>query len=109
VPIYLVERNVPGLTMAQLRVLCRSAALQCESFTAESRTVRYLRSTFAPGESRCFCLFEAPSADLIQEVNDAAQAPFSRIVIAVELPLNHSFDVSDRVTRSHSCDRQKEV
>jgi hypothetical protein len=38
-----------------------------------------------PGRSRCSCLFEASNEDLVQAVNDMAQIPYSRIVLAVEL------------------------
>jgi hypothetical protein len=31
------------------------------------------------------CLFEAPSAQVVEEVNEVARAPFTRIVEAVEL------------------------
>jgi hypothetical protein len=29
-------------------------------------------STFVPGEGRCQCLVEAPNADLIEDISDAA-------------------------------------
>ena len=51
----------------------------------QSNAVRHLRSTFTPGDSRCRCLFEASSDDLVQTANDLAQAPYRRIVLAVEL------------------------
>jgi hypothetical protein len=53
---------------------------------AEGKPVRYLRSTFTPGESRCRCLFEAPNSELVQAVNEAAQIPYNRIMLAVDLP-----------------------
>ncbi len=47
--------------------------------------MRYLHSTFVPEEAHCLCLFEAPNAKAVQEVNEAAQFPFTRIIEALEL------------------------
>ena len=87
-PTYQVERTLPGADLESLAALCRAAEAACCALTAAGKTVRYLRSTFTPGESRCRCLFEAATGDLVKEVNDAAQLPYSRIVLAVELPAN---------------------
>jgi hypothetical protein len=84
-PIYQVERVLPGVDLESLAALQRAAEDACRTFAAAGKPVRYLRSTFMPGESRCRCLFEAANGDLVQEVNDAAQLPYSRIVLAVEL------------------------
>jgi hypothetical protein len=48
--------------------------------------VRYLRSVFIPGDSRCFCLFEAASADAVRRVNDSAGLPYSAVSEAMDLP-----------------------
>lgn len=85
VPTYMVERVLPGATLAEIAALQQAAAETCRAFAAEGRPVRYLRSTFTPGDSRCRCLFEAPDAALVQAVNEAAQIPFNRIVLAVDL------------------------
>ena len=47
--------------------------------------MRYIRSTFVPGEAKCMCLFEAPSPQVVKELNDKAQLPYSRIVEAMDL------------------------
>jgi muconolactone delta-isomerase len=86
VPLYLVERYLPGMTIAELAALQRAEERACAASVAQGKSVRYLRSTFSPGESRCQCLFEAPNADRVQEVNDLAQIPYSRIVLALDLP-----------------------
>jgi len=85
VPLYVVERVMPGATLESLREIRHAAEEVCGVFTAEGRSVRYLRSIFTPGESRCQCLFEAASADLVQAVNEAAQIPYNRIVVALEI------------------------
>ncbi len=84
-PTYMVERILPGATMASIEAIRQAAEEACRVFAAEGRPVRYLRCIFTPGDSRCRCLFEAPSADLVQAVNEVAQIPYSRIVLAVDL------------------------
>ena len=53
--------------------------------SAQGKNVRYLRSTFVPGDARCMCLFEAQNPHLVREVNEAAKIPFTRIVEAKDL------------------------
>jgi hypothetical protein len=84
-PTYLVERVLPGADLASVQALCRAADAACQRFAAEDTPIRHLRTTFMPGRSRCSCLFEASNEDLVQAVNDMAQIPYSRIVLAVEL------------------------
>jgi hypothetical protein len=81
----MVERVVPGATMEAVEAIRRAAEQACRAVAVEGQPVRYLRSIFTPGDSRCRCLFEAPSADLVQAVNEAAQLPYNRIVLAVDL------------------------
>ncbi len=83
--IYLVHRFLPDMTAEQL-VLRQQAVLRTiPQFVARGKSVRYLRSTFVPEEAHCLCLFEASSAKAVQEVNEAAQFPFTRIIQALEL------------------------
>jgi hypothetical protein len=84
-PIYMVERVLPGATVESVEAMQRAAEEVCRAYAAQGRAVRYLRSTFTPGDSRCRCLFEASHAALVRDVNEAAQLPYSRIVLAIEL------------------------
>ena len=84
-PVYMVDRDLPGITMDQLAAAQRAAIETSRQFTAEGKPVRYIRSTFVPEESHCMCLFEAPSPDLVREVNEAAKIPFTRVSEAVDL------------------------
>jgi hypothetical protein len=86
-PVYMVERLLPGATMEAVEAIQQAARETSEAFRTEGKPVRYLHSTFTPGESRCRCLFEAPTARVVQELNDAAQIPYSRIVVAIELTI----------------------
>lgn len=84
-PIYQVERLLPGADRDSLVALRRAVDAVCRRYASEGKPIRYLESIFTPGESRCRCLFEAPNADLVREANDAAQLPYSRIVMAMAL------------------------
>jgi hypothetical protein len=81
----MVERHLPGITMAGWEALRQAGRRVCEASTVGDVPVRYLRSTFAPGESRCLCLFQAPNADVVQEVNEVAQIPYTRIIPVIDL------------------------
>ena len=84
-PVYMVERILPGVTVESLEALRTASQRACAASTQTGKPVRYVRSTFTPGESRCRCLFEAPNVDLVREVNEAAQLPYSRIILALDL------------------------
>lgn len=84
-PVYMVERVLPGITLESLDVLRTAAGHSCSAFVQRGQPVQYLRSTFTPSESRCCCLFEAADADLVRQVNDAAQLPYRRIILALDL------------------------
>jgi len=83
--VYMVERSLPGIEIEQLAAAQKAAIETSEKFTAEGRDVRYIRTTFVPGEAHCMCLFEADNADVVRAVNEAAQIPFTRIVEALDL------------------------
>ena len=83
--VYMVDRDLKGITMDQLAAAQKRAIETGKQLTAEGKNVRYIRSTFVPGESRCMCLFEASNPELVKELNTKAQIPFSRIVEAMDL------------------------
>jgi len=83
--VYMVERDLPGVTMEQLGAAQKAAIETGKQFTDEGKNVRYIRTTFVPNEAKCMCLFEADNADLVREVNETAQIPFTRIVEAMDL------------------------
>ena len=83
--VYMVERDLPGITLEQLAGAQKAAIDTSRRLTEDGRPVRYIRSTYVPGEARCMCLFEAPNAQRVREVNEEAQIPFTRIVEALDL------------------------
>ncbi len=82
---YMVDRNLPGVTMEQLAAAQKAAIETSDEFTKRGKPVRYIRSMFVPGEAHCMCLFEANDASLVREVNETAKIPFTRIVEAADL------------------------
>jgi len=84
-PVYMVERSLPGIQLEQLAAAQNAAIQTSDRFTDEGKAVRYIRTAFLPGDSHCFCFFEAANAELVKEVNESAQIPFTRIVEALDL------------------------
>jgi len=83
--VYMVERELKGITMDQLGAAQKAAIETGKKLTAQGTQVRYIRSTFVPGEARCMCLFEADNQQAVKELNDTAKIPYSRIVEALDL------------------------
>ena len=83
--VYMVERDLKGITMEDLAAAQKAAIETSQKFTSEGKPVRYIRSTFVPGDSRCMCLFESTSQELVQDVNETAGIPFTGIVEALDL------------------------
>lgn len=84
-PVYMVDRNLPGITKEQLAGAQKAAIETSRQFTAQGKNVRYIRSMFVPGEAHCMCLFEASNPEVVKEVNDAAKIPYTRVVEAEDL------------------------
>lgn len=83
--VYLVDRDLPGITHEGLAAVQRAEISASEQLTAAGQPVRYLRSVFIVGEARCLCLFEAEREAIVEAVNLAAGLSFTRIVAALDL------------------------
>ena len=68
--------------LAAAQQLAIQTSKQC---AAKGTPMRYIRSTFAPEDGRCMCLFEAANADSVKRLNDEAKLPYSRIIEALDL------------------------
>ena len=84
-PVYMVDRSLPGITMDQLAAAQRAAIDTGKRMTASGKSVRYIRSMYVPSEAHCMCLFEASNPDLVKQLNDDAKIPYTRIVEAADL------------------------
>jgi hypothetical protein len=83
--VYLVDRDLPGITPEGLALLQRVEISASEQLTATGQAVRYLRSLFIVGEARCMCLFDAEDEMAVAAVNEMARLPFTRIVAGLDL------------------------
>jgi hypothetical protein len=83
--VYMVERDLKGIAMNDLAAAQRLAIKTANEYSAKGTPVRYIRSTFAPEDGRCMCLFEAGNAEDVKRVNDEAKLPYWRVVEALDL------------------------
>lgn len=84
-PLFVVKRELPGITPEALQSAGLRAKTCCAEITDEGQPVRWIRSFFLPEESRTHCYFEAPNRDVVAEANDRAKVPFTSIVEVMEL------------------------
>lgn len=82
---FMVERQLGGISIDDLGGAQKAAIAKGHELTAAGTPVRYIRSTFAPQDGRCMCLFEADKSEDVQRLNDEAGIPYDRIVPAMDL------------------------
>lgn len=83
--VYMVERELPGISMDQLAGAQKAAIDTSKQFTKEGKPVEYIRSMYVPGDDKVMCLFKAENADTVRQVNDKAKIPYKRVVEAMDL------------------------
>ena len=83
--VYMVERELKGISMEDLGAAQNAAIAQAEEMSSAGTAIRYIRSAFAPGDGRCLCLFESVSAKDVERLNDDAGLPYSRVTEALDL------------------------
>lgn len=83
--IFMVERNLRGISMEGLAGAQKAAIGTADAMRAQGTAIRYIRSTFAPEDGRCMCLFEAESETDVRQLNDLAGLPYERLVPALDL------------------------
>lgn len=68
--VYMVERSLGGISMDDLGGAQKAAIDKGDEMTGSGTPVRYIRTTFAPEDGRCMCLFEAKSSEDVKRLND---------------------------------------
>jgi hypothetical protein len=83
--VFMVERNLKGISMQDLAGAQRAAIDTAEAMRRQGTDIRYIRSTFAPEDGRCMCLFEADTETQVRQLNDRAGIPYECVVAALDL------------------------
>ena len=83
--VFMVERDLKGISMEDLGGAQKAAIGKAEEMTSAGTNVRYIRTTFAPDDGRCMCLFEAETDADVKRLNDEAGLPYNRVVQALDL------------------------
>ena len=83
--LYVVTRELPGITPEALMSAGMRAKTCCSEMTEEGKAVRWVRSFFLPETAQTHCYFEAPSAGAVEEINQRARIPFVKITEVVEM------------------------
>jgi hypothetical protein len=96
VSLFLVERYLQIADLNELAATVASAASVCDDRRRDGATLRYVHSTFVPGDETCFCVFEAESAHDVNVLNVDIDFRIDRISPAVSL---HTAPGSSPVTR----------
>jgi len=74
-----------GISMDDLAGAQKAAIATAEKMSGSGERVRYIRTTFAPDDGRCMCLFEGASEDQIRALNNLAGLPYDKVVPAFDL------------------------
>jgi hypothetical protein len=81
---YLVEVYLPRSHADEARTTGRRARAAAEELTRENVSIRYIRTTFLPDDETCFHLFEASSAEVVEEASSRAELGRARVVAAID-------------------------
>src|SRR5262245_44660598 len=82
---YLVEHYWPGITADTFRSAAERVRTTAEAMARDGTPIRYRHSTMVPVDEAAFCVFDATSAELIEQLYARAGVRFERIVAAVEV------------------------
>jgi hypothetical protein len=84
-PLFAVERDLSQMAPEQFRSNLQNLIAACARLQGLGKKVRYISTAVFPAEARGLCLFGAEEPQWIQEVNEAARIPYSRIYAVLDL------------------------
>ena len=84
-PLFAVERDLSQVPPDHLRSNLPALVTACARLQSLGKKVRYISSAVFPAEARGLCLFGAEQSQWIQEANEAARLPYSRIYAVLDL------------------------
>ena len=79
-PSFLIEVYLPRSSADEARGTACRARAAAEQLTLDGTAVHYVRTSFLPDDETCFHLFEAVSADAVEEVSRRAELRRARVV-----------------------------
>ena len=82
---FVVQRDLPGITPEALQSAGIRAKSCCAELTTEGQSVRWIRSFYLPETAQTHCYFEAASKAAVEEANNRARIPFTRILEVMEM------------------------
>ncbi|RVT85833.1 DUF4242 domain-containing protein [Rhodobacteraceae bacterium CCMM004] len=83
--VFMVERDLEGIDMRGLAGAQQAAIAAAADMRDQGEQISYIRSTFAPENGRCLCLFNGVSADQVRRLNDSAGLPYSNVIEVLDL------------------------
>jgi hypothetical protein len=83
-PTYLLEAYIPRSQAQEARAAGRRAQAAAHELSRQGVPIRYIRTTFLPDDETCFHLFEATSAEVVEQAARRAELGRARVVTAVE-------------------------
>ena len=81
---YLVEHYWPGITAAAFHSATRRVRATARSMARGGTPIRYRHSIMVPADEAAFCVFDAASMELVEQLYARAGVRFDRIVAALE-------------------------
>jgi hypothetical protein len=77
---YVVELQVPAESATDLASAGERARSAAEQLTREGTSVRWVRSVYVPEYETCLLVFEAPTAEAVDQAGRRAGLTYERIV-----------------------------
>ncbi len=83
--VFMVERSLAGISTEELAGAQKAAIATAKKMSEAGDAISYIRTTFAPEDGRCMCLFDANSEAQVRKLNDEAGIPYEKVVPALDL------------------------